>query len=137
MRTFFRHLTSLYLATSLFAWLPASAHGTVLCFEPDGTVCIEVGSACCRTSPASDPRELSTSDAASDPCGPCADLQLGGHAGRPASGTASVPAPSLTASWLPSGVLAPPPPRACLAAAADAAPPSPRPGLLRSTILRN
>lgn len=48
MLTCFRHLTNLYVVTSLFVWLPADANVTVLCFEPDGTVCSEDGSVCYR-----------------------------------------------------------------------------------------
>ncbi len=137
MRTLFRHLTSLYLVTSLLAWLPAGANGTVLCFEPDGTVCIEDGSVCCSTSRASSVRALAPSAAEADACGPCIDVQLGGQTGRPAPVVSSVPAPAATPLLPAAATFVAAPPCASLRGAHSTAPPGARFEILRSTILRN
>lgn len=97
MMSSLRHLTNLYLVTSLLAWFPAGAKAGVLCLEPNGRIVFEQGGICCGTASTYSAADVASRelDVASDACGPCVDIRLGGPDGRIALGQVTVLRPPL------------------------------------------
>lgn len=95
MRRLLRQLTSVSLVASLLAWFPSGATGSVVCFEPDGSVRLEAGVSCCAPGDAASVGEQRTDRVTEDECGACFDVQLGGPTGHLATSVARVSPPLL------------------------------------------
>lgn len=93
MRRLLGHLTSLCLVLSLFAWLPSTSPGPVLCFEPTGRVRVEAAADCCGDVVSIDRTPQAFGAVARDACGPCTDVRLSGQEGQLAPSPKDVPQP--------------------------------------------